>query len=247
MFRLLCVTAHPDDEAGSFGGTLLSYAERGVDTYVVCLTEGQAASHRGDAASGEELGAIRRREFAASCEMLRVREAEVLNFPDKQLDRLDFYSATAELTRRMRIIRPHVVMTFGPEGALTAHPDHGMASVFTATAFQWAGRTNRCPEQIVEGVQPWRPQKLYFATATFTLPERPPVALAPVTAVINVARHVRTKIDAFHQHKTQTPLFSLFEATVAQRGDEELFHLVAACRPMRVEIETDLFAGVVDK
>ena len=41
--RLLCITAHPDDEAGGFGGTLLQYAERGVETHVVCLTPGQAA------------------------------------------------------------------------------------------------------------------------------------------------------------------------------------------------------------
>ena len=33
MLRLLCFTAHPDDEAGSFGGTLLRYAERGVETH----------------------------------------------------------------------------------------------------------------------------------------------------------------------------------------------------------------------
>ncbi|HVG91815.1 MAG TPA: PIG-L family deacetylase, partial [Alphaproteobacteria bacterium] len=43
MLRLLCFTAHPDDEAGGFGGTLLRYAERGVETHVICLTPGQAA------------------------------------------------------------------------------------------------------------------------------------------------------------------------------------------------------------
>jgi LmbE family N-acetylglucosaminyl deacetylase len=38
MRRLLYFTAHPDDEAGSFGGTLLHYAERGIETHVICLT-----------------------------------------------------------------------------------------------------------------------------------------------------------------------------------------------------------------
>ena len=31
MPRLLCITAHPDDEAGGFGGTLALYTERGVE------------------------------------------------------------------------------------------------------------------------------------------------------------------------------------------------------------------------
>src|SRR5271165_239730 len=71
VFRLLCITAHPDDEAGNFGGTLLTYRERGVETSVICLTPGQAASNRGEAKSDQELACIRKREFAASCEILR--------------------------------------------------------------------------------------------------------------------------------------------------------------------------------
>ncbi len=31
MLKLLCITAHPDDEAGGFGGTLALYTERGVE------------------------------------------------------------------------------------------------------------------------------------------------------------------------------------------------------------------------
>ncbi len=107
MLRLLCFTAHPDDEAGSFGGSLLRYAERGVETHVICLTPGQAATHRGIARSAEELSAIRRKEFAAACQLLKVTHAVVLDYPDGALDRQDFFSTVAELTRRVREIRPH--------------------------------------------------------------------------------------------------------------------------------------------
>jgi LmbE family N-acetylglucosaminyl deacetylase len=34
MRRLMLVTAHPDDEAGAFGGTLRVYADRAVETSV---------------------------------------------------------------------------------------------------------------------------------------------------------------------------------------------------------------------
>ena len=72
MRKLLCITAHPDDEAGAFGGTLLLYQERGVETSVVCLTAGTAARNRGTAGSNQELAQLRRAEFAASCKVLNL-------------------------------------------------------------------------------------------------------------------------------------------------------------------------------
>src|SRR5690348_14282226 len=91
MFRLLCITAHPDDEAGAFGGTLTLYAERGVETSVICLTAGTAAKNRGAARNNEELAALRTAELQASCKFLGVSHCEVLNYPDSKLDRADFY------------------------------------------------------------------------------------------------------------------------------------------------------------
>ena len=51
----------------------------------------------------------------------------------------------------MRRIRPHVVLTFGPDGGLTGHVDHAMAGVFATMAFEWAGRPDRFPEQTGAG------------------------------------------------------------------------------------------------
>lgn len=246
MFRLLCVTAHPDDEAGGFGGTLLYYARRGVETHVLCLTPGQAASNRGGAKSDEELSAIRRKEFAAACRLLKVTHAEALNYPDGALDRVDFYSAVEDLTRRVRLLRPQVVITMGTEGAITAHPDHSMVSIFTTMTFHWAGRSNRFAGQLKEGLQPYRPQKLYYATASFMLPDRQPVSLSPSTAVIDIAEFLEIKIAAFKTHSSQAPLFPRFEEAVRKRGGKELFHLAAAATPRRAEQETDLFAGVIE-
>ena len=62
MMKILGITAHPDDEVGAFGGSLLLYHSRGVETHVICLTAGEAASNRGEARSREELAAIRREQ-----------------------------------------------------------------------------------------------------------------------------------------------------------------------------------------
>ena len=84
--KLMCVTAHPDDECFGFGGALALAADRGIETYVVCLTDGQAASNRGNAASGAVLGAIRREEFRRSCEVLGVTQHELMDYHDGRLE-----------------------------------------------------------------------------------------------------------------------------------------------------------------
>lgn len=245
MLRLLCITAHPDDEAGSFGGTLLQYAQRGVETHVVCLTPGQAATHRGGARSDDELAEMRRREFAASCRLLQVNGGTVLHYPDGKLDRQDFHSTVADLSHRIRQIRPQVVITFGPEGGVTAHPDHSMASIFATMASQWSGRSNRFAEQLQPDLTVHRVQKLYYGTAMFTLAGRQPISPSPASAIIQLSKEaLETKIEAFQCHTSQAPLFPIFEGTVRQRGSQELFHLAATTTPKKAEMETDLFAGI---
>jgi LmbE family N-acetylglucosaminyl deacetylase len=247
MLKMMCITAHPDDEAAGFGGSLRMYHDRGVETSVVCLTPGQAATHRGGAKNDEELAAMRRREFAAACEVLKVSQAAVLDYPDGQLHRQELYKVVSELTLHIRQFRPHVILAFGPEGGVTGHTDHSMASVFATLAFHWAGRNNRYPDQLSDGIAPYGAQKLYFQTANFALPDRQPITLSPVTTIIEIGKHLDTKIAAFRAHTSQAPLWPLFESHMRPRGTKELFHLAAYAEYEPVRQETDLFAGIEDK
>jgi LmbE family N-acetylglucosaminyl deacetylase len=248
MLRLLCVTAHPDDEAGGFGGSLLLARERGIETYIICLTPGQAARNRGGADNDGELAAMRRREFAAACEHLHATRGFVLDYPDSRLDQQSLYQVCGDLARRIRQLKPQVVMSFGPEGSLTAHPDHSMAGIYATMAFQWAARPTRYPEQLQDGMKPWRAQKLYYRSSDFMLPERPPIALSPVSARIEIGvERMERKIEAFKMHTSQGPLFSLFEGNARRHGTVERFHLAASVKPQEVRFEDDLFAGVEDE
>ncbi len=242
--RLMCITAHPDDEAGGFGGSLRKYGDLAVQTCVICLTAGQAATHRGVAKTDQELGAIRRKEFAASCEMLKVSEGRVLDYPDGQLYRQDLYRVVCELTHHVRRFRPQVILTFGPEGGLTGHPDHSMASVFASLAFHWAGRDNRYPDQLTDGLKSHRAQKLYYATADFAIPGRQPITMPPATTVIDIREHLETKIAAFKTHTSQSPLWPMFEQNIRGRGGVEMFHLAARTSYRPATEESDLFEGV---
>ena len=227
--------------------TLRLYRDRGVETSVICLTPGQAASHRGGAKTDQELAALRRKEFAASCEILQVGRGIVLDYPDGQLHRLDLYKVVYELTLCIREYRPHILLTFASEGGVTGHMDHSMASVFATLAYHWAGRNNRYPDQLKDGLTPHRVQKLYYGTANFTLPDRPAISLSPATTIIEIGEYLDVKIQAFRAHASQAPLFQLFERHVARRGRQELFHLAATMDPSMMTQETDLFAGVKEK
>src|ERR1700744_29202 len=141
--------------------------QRGVETSVVCLTEGRAASNRGAARSEDELAELRRREFAAALRILRVHHGEVLHYPDGGLANQNFVAVTTALVERIRRFRPQVVITFGGDGNVNLHPDHTMVSFFATAAFYWAGRSQFAPQQIAAGLVPYRPQKLYYGVAPF--------------------------------------------------------------------------------
>jgi LmbE family N-acetylglucosaminyl deacetylase len=247
MFRMMCVTAHPDDEAGNFGGVLSLYHSRGVETLVVCLTPGQAASHRGGIKNDQELAEARKQEFAKSCEILGVSRHVVLGHPDGQLYRQELNRLVYQLTSWVRKFRPHVMLTFGPDGGVTGHPDHGMAGVFASLAFHWSGHSNRYADQLTDGVSAARPQKLYYCTAEFELPDRQPIVLPPSTAIIDIGEHLETKIKAFKAHQTQSPLWPLFEDHARKHGPREMFHLAAWVKNRPVNMETDLFDGVEEE
>lgn len=249
MRKLLCVTAHPDDEAGAFGGTLLLYHNRGVETAVVCLTEGTAARNRGEARSNEELAKLRRAEFAASCKILGITHGEVLPYSDGKLDHADLYQVVGDLVLRIRQLRPQVMITFGPDGGLTGHLDHAMAGTFATLAFEWAGRPDRFPEQLEQGAALHRTQKLYYHTADFILPDRQPISQPTVTTRIEIGQELfDIKAKAFQQHTTQAPLFERVRKNLGETlGGVEMFHLAATSAPRIAKAEADLFEDVLEE
>jgi LmbE family N-acetylglucosaminyl deacetylase len=242
MKKLLCVTAHPDDEAWAFGGALMLYQQRGVETSVICLTRGGAGTYKGRAQTSDEQKAIRAREFEAACRVLEVTHADLLDYPDGGLAQASFLEAVEDLARRIRTAKPKVVITFGTEGTVSAHPDHSMTALFTTAACHWAARQDRFLQQLQQGLQPHRVEKLYYVTTRETWPERPPISPAPVTATIDVQAQIDTKVEAFKAHASQAPLLPVYER--ALRSPYEYYHLAATKLPQDLEPETDLFAGV---
>lgn len=244
----MCFTAHPDDECGAFGGALMMAHQRGVETSVVCLTEGRAGSHRGKARNDEELAQLRRQEFTAALRVLDVAHGEVLNYPDAGLLRQDFAAVTTVLVERIRRFRPHVVLTFGGDGNVNLHPDHTMVSFFATAAFHWAGRANFAQEQLADGLLPFRAQKLYYAAAPFLANPDPEearkITLMPASLVLTLGDLKARKLKAFMQHKTQAEMLAKVKVVFEETGDEEKYLLAATRGLPSSPLETDMFAGI---
>ena len=240
--RLLCVIAHPDDECFAFGGALALAAKAGVETSVICLTDGQAETNRGGAEDGAALAAMRRQEFIDSCKVLGVSQHEQLAYGDAQLEFHTLNELGGLLVERLRTFRPHVVLTFGGEGALNNHPDHTTVSAATTAAFHWSGAEKRFPEI----GHPWRPQRLFYLTTDFFLPDRPAPLVAPWSCVLDIRSVASVKQEAFEKHTSQAPLMDRARLVFEEHGDVERYILAYTTDPQPATQTADLFAGVVE-
>ncbi|HET9948850.1 MAG TPA: PIG-L family deacetylase [Longimicrobiales bacterium] len=163
--RLLCITAHPDDESLGFGGTLARYAAEGVEVSLLVATRGERGRY-GDGSEPhpgpEELGRLREAELRAAAEVLGVRHVRLLGYRDGEVDRADPDEAVARIAAHVRELAPQVVLTFDPFGAY-GHPDHIAVSQLAVGALVRAASDEALPGS---SAPPHRVQKLYFVAWT---------------------------------------------------------------------------------
>ncbi len=148
---LLCVHAHPDDEASFTGGVLRRYADEGIRTVLVTCTNGEFGDapggvHPSDAAHDPEaVAALRAEELDQAARHLRVDRLVRLGYRDSgmmgwaQNDdprcfwRTDVATAADRLARVVAEERPQVVVTYNENG-FYGHPDHIQANRITLAA-----------------------------------------------------------------------------------------------------------------
>lgn len=242
----MCLTAHPDDESGAFGGALLMAHDKGVETTVICLTEGAAGSFRGNATSSEELAALRRDEFDAAGKLLGLTNAEILDYPDGKLDQQNFSELTRTLVKKIRQYRPQVVITFGGDGSVNLHRDHTIVSLAATAAFHWAGRAQFFPD----AGTPYAPQKLYYSStrwvSVYNSNEGANAAVTPYSLTLELGPLKERKIEAFKLHITQHGVLERVRDFMDKHMDDEHYLLAAARDPRPVAKDDALFAGVIE-
>jgi|WetSurMetagenome_2_1015567.scaffolds.fasta_scaffold45141_2 LmbE family N-acetylglucosaminyl deacetylase len=264
--KLLCVLAHPDDEALGCGGLIAWSAAHNAEVYLICATRGE----RGWAGREEEnpglaaLGKIREAELREAAQVLGIHEVIPLDYVDGDLDRADPAEAIGQIAYHVRRIQPQVVVTFDCFGAY-GHPDHIAVSQFTHAALVAAAdRSYRDPGDQL----PHRVAKLYWEVdtqpyvdllkpifgGTISLPvdgemrEWTPFPAWSISTRLDATAHWQTVRRAVKCHRSQRPTLPDMD----QLSDEQ--HQLCWGRPTlyRVysfvnggrEIEHDLFAGL---
>lgn len=242
--RILAIFAHPDDETFLAGGTLAKYAAAGCDVFLLCATHGEAGK-RGDYIhlTQKEFAEVRQRELEAAARVLGIHPALFLECADRGLARDCWNAATEEIVRTMRRVKPHVVLTFGPEG-LSGHVDHVALSQIVTAAFWAAGAPSYLPGD-ANSTTPFRPVRLYFVLRSASVPQccEPANQLEspPLTTIIDIAEFGRPKLEAIRCYRSQKHLQpnepSAIEAILKA---PENFHRAVPVWD-GTQIETDLF------
>lgn len=137
--RLAAVFAHPDDDTYGLAGTL-ALAKGRIEYTVIVATSGEAGSISDPSlATRETLGAVREDEEREALRAVGASEAEVhfLRYPDGGLKDVPRQEVSERIARILVSARPHVVVTFGPEG-ITKHDDHVAIGAAATEAFHQA-------------------------------------------------------------------------------------------------------------
>jgi LmbE family N-acetylglucosaminyl deacetylase len=218
----------------------------GVETSILCLTDGQAAHYRGGVEDNAELGWQRRAELAAACELLGVTRYEVLHYPDGELMHEDFQKVTGDIVARIRTLRPQVILTFGGDGSVNLHRDHTIVSAATTAAFHWAGRPEFFSEQ---GLAQYAPQKLYYTSTPFVTvrnhPELSGSSTVPYSLTLNLGELADRKMEAFRKHSSQAGVMERVKDILEQHRATERYLLAAARGRVSVTDDTGIFAGII--
>ncbi len=173
--RLLFVHAHPDDETLTNGATIAHYAARGAEVHVVTCTLGEEGEVIGDrwaqltVEHADQLGGYRIAELSAALRLLGIGEPIFLGGAGRWRDSGMAGTRTVSRSRRfvasgedavsalvdiIRRLRPHVVVTYDPNGGY-GHPDHIRTHDVTSAAVAAAGSDN-------PPGRPWTVPKFYW-------------------------------------------------------------------------------------
>jgi LmbE family N-acetylglucosaminyl deacetylase len=226
---LMAVHAHPDDEATSTGGILARYAAEGIRTVLVTCTDGGCGDGPGGVKPGDPghdraaVTSMRREELNVSCDVLRVRDLETLDYadsgmmgwPDNDAPRSFWQTpveeGAARLAALMEHYRPDVVVTYDENG-FYGHPDHIQAHRITMAALT---RTELTPKVYWTTVPRSMMQRFGETMREFhdDMPEPDPAeteAMAEIglpddeiTTWVNVRAYSDLKFDALAAHASQ--------------------------------------------
>lgn len=134
--KILCVAAHPDDEALGLGGTLIRHAEEGDEVYIIILSEGEDAKSSRGTRDPDRVG--RADEW---CQLSGTKLYRIYDLPDQKFDTISRLEIVQMLEKDIAEIRPDIIYLHHPNDINTDHQIAGQA-VLTAVRPMSTGDMN---------------------------------------------------------------------------------------------------------
>lgn len=259
----MAIVAHPDDESLGLGGTIAKYAAEGVQVSLLMATKGERGRFGTAPVSPglDIVGKTRAAELRNAAAVLGIQEVRFLGYIDGDLDQAPVPQLIEEIALHIRELQPHIVLSFGPEGAY-GHPDHIAISQFTTAAILRAADGNfhlaqTKPHTVLKlyhmlwSKPIWDVYQSVFKELSSSVDGEKRLAFPypewMVTTQVNTEAYWEKAWAAVQCHETQMAIYqNLDQLTPAQHrilwGRQEFYRVFSLVNGGRTR-EADLFAG----
>lgn len=156
---LLVVGAHPDDPEFGAGGTIAAFTAAGQEAHYIVCTDGSKGS-KDRAIVQRDLIERRQVEQRGAATALGVAGVTFLEQIDGEME--NTRAVRLRIARRIRELRPHVLITHDAWRPWQLHPDHRATGLAVTDAFVAARDHLYLPELLAEGLDPWPVPELWL-------------------------------------------------------------------------------------
>ena len=135
--NILCIVAHPDDEALGVGGSLIKHADVGDKVNVIIFSDGEGAKQKNDK-NPNRLNAAKKWRAKANCNLYGN-----FNYPDQRLDTIPQIELVTKIEKVLKETKPNIVYIHNP---MDINKDHQVISEACLVALRPMKFPNALPE-----------------------------------------------------------------------------------------------------
>lgn len=202
---VLVVGAHPDDTEFGAGGTVALFTAAGQEVHYIVCTDGSKGT-KDRSVHTHDLVRRRQEEQRAAAAALGVAGVTFLGQIDGEME--NTRQVRLAIARRIRELRPHVLITHDAWRPWQLHPDHRATGLAVTDAFVAARDHLYLPELLVEGLEPWPAPELWLWGT-----------LEP-DHWMDISDGIERKLAALRHHESQIKDFAGLEERLRQGARE---------------------------
>lgn len=132
--KMLVVSAHAADYVWRSGGSIAKYIKNGAEVHLVVLSFGIRGESndlwKKEGATAESVKAARQGETMEAAKILGIQNIEFWDLPDYPMKPALTEAVRERMIRKIRQVRPDIILTHDKSGFDVLNPDHNAVSQF---------------------------------------------------------------------------------------------------------------------